>query len=210
MTVERIDTRFQLRRGTTAQWADADPVLAAGEPGVDLDTGALRIGDGDTVWSALPDSSGIPGPPGTTDYAALDNLPELGTAAATDAGDYATAATAQAVAAMVPRRGGLPGVLSVLTGTEDETLTVASGAATVTADTTNFRVGGQGWKVNKVGAGTVTLSFVPAAPIVAPVQAVGMWVFISDASLFATGYLMLRIYTDAEAHHPEPVAVGVL
>ena len=92
MTVERIDTRFQLRRGTTAQWAATDPVLAAGEPGVDLDTGALKVGDGTTVWSALPDSAGVPGPPGTTDYTALDNLPTLGTAAATDASDYATAA----------------------------------------------------------------------------------------------------------------------
>lgn len=46
--------RFQLRRGTSAEWAAADPVLSAGEPGVDLDTGEQRIGDGVSPWSQLP------------------------------------------------------------------------------------------------------------------------------------------------------------
>lgn len=43
-----------LRRGTSAEWADANPILSAGEPGVDLDTGDLRVGDGVTAWSELP------------------------------------------------------------------------------------------------------------------------------------------------------------
>ena len=43
-----------LRRGTAAEWATANPVLSAGEPGVDLDTGEQRIGDGVTAWSDLP------------------------------------------------------------------------------------------------------------------------------------------------------------
>ena len=47
-------SRIAFRRGTTAQWAAANPVLAAGEPGVDLTTGELRIGDGTSTWSALP------------------------------------------------------------------------------------------------------------------------------------------------------------
>lgn len=46
--------RIQLRRGTSAQWAAANPVLAAGEPGVDLDTDVLKIGDGVTAWATLP------------------------------------------------------------------------------------------------------------------------------------------------------------
>jgi len=46
--------RFQLRRGTSAEWAAANPVLSAGEPGFDLDTGEQRIGDGVTAWSDLP------------------------------------------------------------------------------------------------------------------------------------------------------------
>lgn len=44
---------IQYRRGTAAQWAAADPVLAAGEPGYETDTGVFKIGDGATAWSSL-------------------------------------------------------------------------------------------------------------------------------------------------------------
>lgn len=44
--------RIRLRRGTTAQWA-SNPILAAGEPGIDTTTGAVKVGDGATSWSAL-------------------------------------------------------------------------------------------------------------------------------------------------------------
>lgn len=47
-------TTIKLRRGTTAQWATANPVLAAGEPGVDTTTGLLGIGNGTTAWADLP------------------------------------------------------------------------------------------------------------------------------------------------------------
>jgi len=46
--------RFKLRRGTAAQWASADPVLAEGEPGVELGTGQMKLGDGTTPWTELP------------------------------------------------------------------------------------------------------------------------------------------------------------
>ena len=46
--------RFQLRRGTAAEWDTANPVLSAGEPGVDLTTGDLRLGDGVSTWANLP------------------------------------------------------------------------------------------------------------------------------------------------------------
>jgi hypothetical protein len=45
--------RIQIRRGTTEQWTAANPVLAAGEPAVDLTTGFFYIGDGSTPWNAL-------------------------------------------------------------------------------------------------------------------------------------------------------------
>lgn len=47
-------TRIQLRRSTAAQWAAANPVLAAGEPAVETDTGKLKVGDGTQNWTALP------------------------------------------------------------------------------------------------------------------------------------------------------------
>ena len=49
-----VPTTFQLRRGTSAEWAAANPVLAAGEPGVDTTTGEQRVGNGASTWSALP------------------------------------------------------------------------------------------------------------------------------------------------------------
>lgn len=44
---------IQVRRGTTTQWATANPVLAQGEPGFDTTTGDFRIGDGVSPWSLL-------------------------------------------------------------------------------------------------------------------------------------------------------------
>lgn len=52
------DVKFKLRRGTSAQWAAANPVLAEGEPGVDLTKRELKIGDGASEWDDLPGISG--------------------------------------------------------------------------------------------------------------------------------------------------------
>lgn len=45
--------RIQNRRATSAQWATANPVLAAGEIGFELDTNKTKVGDGLTPWSDL-------------------------------------------------------------------------------------------------------------------------------------------------------------
>lgn len=44
---------IKLRRGTAAEWADVNPVLAEGEPGFETDTRLLKIGDGETAWADL-------------------------------------------------------------------------------------------------------------------------------------------------------------
>jgi hypothetical protein len=44
---------FQPRRGTAAQWATTNPVLAAGEPALETDTGREKVGDGTTVYTGL-------------------------------------------------------------------------------------------------------------------------------------------------------------
>jgi len=89
-----VSFRFQFRRGTTAERNASNPILAAGEPAVVLDSGQpaeLVLGDGVTamadlraaVWDddtrlALAGTATQPG--------------ELGTAAAADVADLATAA----------------------------------------------------------------------------------------------------------------------
>jgi hypothetical protein len=39
---------------TRSQWGALNPVLLAGEPGLESDTENLKIGDGRTTWSGLP------------------------------------------------------------------------------------------------------------------------------------------------------------
>ena len=48
-----VQTQFQFRRGTAAQWTSANPTLAAGEMGFETDTGFAKIGNGSTAWNSL-------------------------------------------------------------------------------------------------------------------------------------------------------------
>ena len=49
-----IDSKFLLKRGTAARWAEVNPVLERGEPGFIVDEGRLKIGDGETPFNNLP------------------------------------------------------------------------------------------------------------------------------------------------------------
>lgn len=53
MAKKVIKTTFQLRRGYSDTYAQKDITLAAGEPAFELDTGRLKIGDGETSWNNL-------------------------------------------------------------------------------------------------------------------------------------------------------------
>jgi hypothetical protein len=55
--------RIQLRRDTAADWTAANPVLAAGEMGLETDTNSYKIGNGTTAWATLP-YGGVDGPAG--------------------------------------------------------------------------------------------------------------------------------------------------
>lgn len=50
--------QIQLRRGTVAAWAAANPILADGEPGFALPDGPLKVGNGIDPWLSLPVSEG--------------------------------------------------------------------------------------------------------------------------------------------------------
>ena len=45
--------KIQLRRDLAANWTGTNPVLAQGEPGVELDTKKMKVGDGVTAWNDL-------------------------------------------------------------------------------------------------------------------------------------------------------------
>jgi hypothetical protein len=52
---------IRLRRGTTAEWEFKNPILRQGEPGVDLTTGDLKIGNGIDRWLDLEVVGGLGG-----------------------------------------------------------------------------------------------------------------------------------------------------
>ena len=49
---------IQIRRGTSAEWAEANPVLAVAEPGLEIDTNKVKYGDGSAHWNDLPYAGG--------------------------------------------------------------------------------------------------------------------------------------------------------
>lgn len=55
--------RIQVRRGLASEWTSTNPILAAGEMGVETDTNKFKFGNGTATWSALSyanaDVSGI-------------------------------------------------------------------------------------------------------------------------------------------------------
>lgn len=80
-------TRMQQRRGTAAQWTDANTILAAGEIGFETDTGYLKIGDGATAWDDLAyfkDASTLSAEIVGLAPEALDTLQELSSALGDD------------------------------------------------------------------------------------------------------------------------------
>ena len=48
-----INTTIKLKRGQSTEWETKNPVLAAGEPGFELDTGKLKIGNGVDNYNTL-------------------------------------------------------------------------------------------------------------------------------------------------------------
>lgn len=44
---------IQIRRDTAANWTTANPTLAQGEQGFEIDTKKLKVGDGLTAWVNL-------------------------------------------------------------------------------------------------------------------------------------------------------------
>lgn len=46
--------KIQLRRDTAANWTRINPILADGEPGLDITNNKIKMGDGTTEWTDLP------------------------------------------------------------------------------------------------------------------------------------------------------------
>jgi hypothetical protein len=66
---------FQFRRGLSHLWKSKDTTLSEGEPGIELDSGRFKLGDGMKGWSQLPyfSPSQYPDLPTTTCVGRHDN-----------------------------------------------------------------------------------------------------------------------------------------
>lgn len=49
-----MKSKFYFRRGQSQSWTEQNIVLGPGEPGFELDTGKLKVGNGTTAWNDLP------------------------------------------------------------------------------------------------------------------------------------------------------------
>lgn len=50
---KELNTRIQLKHGLAASWTEKNPVLLAGEIGIETDTLKMKVGDGTSHWDAL-------------------------------------------------------------------------------------------------------------------------------------------------------------
>jgi hypothetical protein len=71
-----VQTSIRLRRGTAAQWTSTNPVLAAGEMGVETDTRKFKFGNGTSPWTSLAYGVGSVAAEGITiEWADITNKP---------------------------------------------------------------------------------------------------------------------------------------
>ena len=49
-----MSVQIKLRRDTAANWVSVNPILSAGEPGLETDTNKIKYGDGSSRWNSLP------------------------------------------------------------------------------------------------------------------------------------------------------------
>ena len=68
---------IQLRRDLAANWTDVNPVLSQGEPGVELDSGKIKIGNGVDPWNELDYSNTSDLPPDSLGYLLNDGSGNL-------------------------------------------------------------------------------------------------------------------------------------
>lgn len=53
-----MSTRIKFRRGNASEWTSGNPILSAGEPGFEKDTGKFKIGNGTDQWTSLDYAGG--------------------------------------------------------------------------------------------------------------------------------------------------------
>jgi hypothetical protein len=70
--------RIQVRRGTASQWTSTNPILAAGEMGVETDSNLFKFGNGTSTWTALSYANNSDVSIGEISQDAINNALSLG------------------------------------------------------------------------------------------------------------------------------------
>jgi hypothetical protein len=113
--------RIQVRRGTASQWSTTNPVLAAGEMGVETDTNKFKFGNGTATWSALSyanaDTAGIT----EISQDAIDAALSMGTGLTKTYNDGANTITIAINDAVWANRAYVDSAVSALSNTADST-----------------------------------------------------------------------------------------
>jgi hypothetical protein len=69
-----INITYQLKRGNSSRWIELNPILKQGEPGFEIDTGKLKVGNGISTWTELP----YIGDSAIINVSSKQELPEIG------------------------------------------------------------------------------------------------------------------------------------
>jgi hypothetical protein len=114
-----------------------------------------------------------------------------------DSGAYVTKDELDATRESVDRltRVNAPGIVSLIGGQPDETLTVTG--CTIAADTTRKLSGAQSWKLTMAGAATATarLPEVTSGPFTAAISGVGVSIWLEDPAKITA--ITMQVYTGA-------------
>lgn len=88
-----MTTTIKLRRDTSTNWTSSNPILAAGEPGLETDTLRVKYGDGSNTWTNLAYSAVGNATYATTAGSATSATTAVSAATATSATSALTAGT---------------------------------------------------------------------------------------------------------------------
>ena len=118
-----VITQIQIRRGTAASWTSTNPTLAAGELGLETDTGLWKVGNGSTAWTSLSYATG---------YAPVNFNAQSGTTytlVLSDATKVVALSNASAITLTVPPSSSV----AFATGTQIQLIQDGAGQVTVAA-----------------------------------------------------------------------------
>ena len=149
--------QIQLRNDTATNWTSANPTLAAGEIGIETNTGKMKLGNGSTAWNSL----------GYFEPTNLDSLTDVAISSASSGqvvqyngtswvNSDVTVSEVTGLQTALDNKANLSG--ASFTGNISTTGTVSGTAAAATAATAASRVGYMGIPASGAGAsGAYTL-----------------------------------------------------